>query len=148
MKRTTLKCFLLAALVLCWSSPKTVVAGASDAGNVSLSYDIIEKSVGDPGGTSRLTVRLSVRNTAQDAIDKVTAYVAGTTGMTVGFDQIFFGLIESGQTIRSDIFEIVIETGNLQDIKRRAILWSVEYETRHGTAVIEKVATYFQEDSA
>lgn len=137
MKRSVLKCVLLAAVVLFRASPTTVVARASDTGRISLSCDIVEKNVADTHGTSTLTVRIGVRNTGEYAIDKVTAYVAGTRGMAVGFDQIFFGLIESGQTITSDTFRIAVETGNSQGVKHRAILWRVEYETRYGTAVDE-----------
>lgn len=148
MKRTVLKSAILGTLVLFLSCPTAIVASASDAGNISLSYDIVGKSVGDAGGTSILTVRLEVRNTGECAIDKVTAYVAGTRGMAVGFEHIFFGLIESGQTVTSDSFEVAVETGNSQHVKRRAILWSVEYETRYGTAVVEKISTYFEEGPA
>lgn len=144
MKRTMLKCVLLATLVLFLSSPTAVVESASDVGEISLSYDIVEKSVDDTGGISTLTVRLVVKNIGECAIDKVTAYVAETRGMAVGFDRIFFGLIESGETITSDSFEIVVETGNSQEVKRRGILWSVEYETRYGTLVVNKVPTYFE----
>ena len=138
-----LKCMCSAILVLLFSFPKGVVVNASDEGNLALSYDIIGRDSTDTGHASTVIVRLKVKNTGETAIDKVTAYVAGTKGIAVNLDNIFFGLIESGQTLASEQFDLVVETGNSQDVQPR-IVWRVEYWTRYGTGDVELISTPFR----
>ncbi|MBW2170381.1 MAG: hypothetical protein JRF69_00135 [Deltaproteobacteria bacterium] len=135
-----------AILVLLFSFPKAVVVSASEVGKITLSYDIIEKDTADTGHTLTLTVHLKIKNIGGSAIDNVTAHVAGTEGMAVGLDNIFFGLIENGQTLTSEQFDLVVETGNSQDVQP-GIVWEVEYWTRYGTGVVEQVSTPFGQSS-
>lgn len=142
MMRITLKCMWPAVLVLLFSFPTGSVANASGEGRIGLSYDIVEKGTTDTGRVATVTVRLKIRNVGESAIDKVTAYVAGTKGIAVGLNSIFFGLIESGQTLASEQFDLVIETGNSEDVQP-GIVWRVEYWTRHGTGDVELISTPF-----
>jgi len=144
MRGMVLKCIWIATLVLLLSIPNAVVVSASGEGNITLSYDVAGKDTTDAGHILTLTVRLRIKNIGQSAIDKVTARVAGTEGVAAGVDHIFFGLIESGETRTSDTFDFVVETGNAEDVKRRGIVWAVEYWTRYGTGVVEKVVTYLE----
>jgi len=143
MKRIMLKCIWLAILVMVFSFPTGVVVDASDEGNLALSYDIVERNTTDAGHASAVIVCLKVKNTGETAIDKVTAYVAGAKGIAVSLDNIFFGLIESGQTLTSEQFDLIVETGNSQDVQPR-IVWKVEYWTRYGTGVVEVISTPFR----
>ena len=61
------------------------------------------------------------------------------------FDHIFFGLIESGETLTSEELDLVLETGNSPNVQP-GMVWDVEYETRYGTASVVKVPTYLQQD--
>lgn len=140
MSRIVLKCIWSAILVLLFSFPNGVVVNASDEGNLMLSYDIIGEDTSDTGHASTVTVRLKVKNPGETAIDKVTAYVAGTRRIAVSLDNIFFGLMESGQTLTSEQFDLVVETGNSQDVQP-GIVWKVEYWTRHGTGAVEVIST-------
>ena len=146
MKRITLKCMWPAVLVLLFSFPTGDVASASGEGRVGLSYDIVEKGTTDTGRAATATVRLKIENVGENPIDKVTAYVVGSRGMVVGLDSIFFGLIESGQTVASEQFDLVVETGNSEDVQP-GIVWRVEYWTRYGTGDVELISTPFQQDS-
>jgi hypothetical protein len=146
MKRMMSIYIALATLVLLLSFPRGVVESASDDSDILLSYDVVDEGISDSGHTSTLTVRLNIKNIGETAIDKVTAYVVGTKGMAVDFDHIFFGLIESGETMTSVSFDLVVETGNSQDIKRRGIVWDVRYERRNGTAAVSRVRTYFRQE--
>lgn len=143
MKGIMVKCMWPAILVLLFSFPTGVVVSASDVGNITLSYDIVEKDAADTGNTLTLTVRLKIKNIGESAIDKVTAHVAGTEGIAAGLDNIFFGLIESGQTLTSEQFDLVVETGTSQDVQP-GIVWEVEYWTRYGTGVVEQISTPFR----
>jgi hypothetical protein len=143
MKGIMVKCMWPAILVLLFSFPTGVVVSASDVGNITLSYDIVEKDAADTGNILTLTVRLKIKNIGESAIDKVTAHVAGTEGIAAGLDNIFFGLIESGQTLTSEQFDLVVETGTSQDVQP-GIVWEVEYWTRYGTGVVEQISTPFR----
>lgn len=144
MKAMIWKCAWLVSLVMLSSSPRGVLVSASDVGIIGLSYDIVGKSTAEPGPASILTVRLKIKNVGRSAIDKVTARVAGTRGIGVDLDHIFFGLIESGETLTSDSFDLVVEPDNCQDVKPCGIVWEVEYWTRYGTGIVEKVSGYLQ----
>jgi hypothetical protein len=146
MKGSVLKGIRLASFMVLLSFSWAAPVSGSGANNIMLSYDFVEKDTTDTGHTLTLTIRLKINNVGEGAIDKVTAYVTGTEGMAVSFDHIFFGLIEGGETRTSDSFELVVEKGNSQEVSRRGIVWDVEYETRYGTHVVEKVPTHFQQD--
>jgi hypothetical protein len=143
MRRITLKRMWLAILLLFLSFPTGIVVSASDEGNLALSCDIIGRDTTDTGHALTVTVRLKVKNIGETAIDKVTAYVAGTRGMAVDLDNIFFGLIESGQTLTSEQFDLVIKSGASQDVQP-GIVWKVKYWTRYGTGVVEVISTPFR----
>jgi hypothetical protein len=81
----------------------------------------------------------------ESAIDKVAAYVAATRGIAVDFDHVFFGLIEGGETLTSEELDLVLETGNSQSVQP-GIVWNVEYWTRYGTRVVQRVLTHLQQD--
>jgi hypothetical protein len=147
MRNVLSKGICTAMVVLLSFFPEAVVGKASGNSDIAVSYEVVGKDNGGGSQACTLSVHLKIKNIGGSAIDKVTAYVAGTRGMVVGFDHIFFGLIERGQTLASDRFEILIEADHSPEVERRGILWGVEYETRSGTAVIHKVSTYLEEDA-
>jgi hypothetical protein len=146
MRRVMFKWFWAQIFVLLLSFSSMFVGSTSGAGNIGLSYDIVAKDTNSTNHSLTLTMRLKIKNTGENAIDKVTARVAGTMGMAVGINQIFFGVIERGETITSDSFDIVVETDHVEDVKPLGIMWEVAYWTRYGTGVVEKGWTYFQQN--
>jgi hypothetical protein len=146
MRRMMFKWFWAQIFVILLSFSNAFVASTSVAGNIDLSYDIIAKDTSKTNHTIALAVRLKIRNTGESAIDKVTAHVAGTMGMAVNIDYIFFGIIESGDTVTSDSFDVVVERDDVEGAKPLGIMWEIRYWTRCGTGVVEKGWTYFQQE--
>jgi hypothetical protein len=89
-----------------------------------------------------MVVKLRVKNKGLAPIYDTVARVNYTSNVSIDKDEIYFGYIDTGETLLSpESFTIIIDVGpSDQDAPQAEAVWQVEYKDSDGNFIVKEIS--------